>query len=221
MKKTFKKITAVATTLALTLGMSLSAFAADSIDQFDSRPEATGIPASGNTYQGLAKGTDNKYTGSSTKDITVTTENASDTKVYRVDVEWDSLAFVYVFDATNSLWNPEEHTYGSDTDGAWKDDRDSAKITVRNHSNDAVWVTSAFGTGTDKTITTNEVTATLTPNATSAIATAVGTTFTNAPSEEITVSLTGKPNTSAAINVGTITITIKGDSTITDPTPTT
>lgn len=61
-------------------------------------------------------------------------------KVISVDVEWESMKFVYRV-SRNKVWNPETHEYDDgETVAAWNKDR--SDITVTNHSN--VGVTASF-----------------------------------------------------------------------------
>lgn len=61
-------------------------------------------------------------------------------KVISVDVEWESMKFVYHV-SRNKVWNPETHEYDDgETVAAWNKDR--SNITVTNHSN--VGVTASF-----------------------------------------------------------------------------
>lgn len=62
------------------------------------------------------------------------------TKVISVDVEWDSMDFIYTV-TQNAVWNPETHKYDhGDPVAAWN--KDASVITVTNHSN--VGVTASF-----------------------------------------------------------------------------
>lgn len=207
MKKIFKKMTAVSTALALTLGMSFTAFAADPatptpdtgrIDQFDDRDEVAGeIPSGSNKYINF------ETTKSSTGNVIVRTANKDETKVYRIDVNWEELVFTYTF-ADDSTWDPDTHTYGTTNDGSW--DKSSAKITVTNHSNDTIDVSSKFDNN-DTTKTTKDVTSEIT-DSTGTIDTAEGTALNSAPKHVITVGVSGKPNDTRTFSVGIVTVTL-------------
>lgn len=61
------------------------------------------------------------------------TTTISTPDVYSVDVEWETLSFTY--NATKT-WQPADHSYAYS--GTWADDRNTATVTVTNHSNVAV-----------------------------------------------------------------------------------
>ena len=131
-----------------------------------------------------------------TSDATLTYKAATESQtVYSVDVAWTDLAFNY--DAGTKTWNPAEHE--DEVSGAgWKDT--AGKLTVTNHSNDAVDVAVAF-------TTTNNGTATVAVSDESfELATAVGTEFDEAPAKEVTLTASGTPESSAKL--GTIKVTV-------------
>lgn len=169
--------------------------------------------------------------GSNTSDSNVEitfTENPTGT-VYRVTVQWNSLAFSYV-KASQGSWDPDTHTYINTTASTWVDtDPDAATvdviadggstitrnnaITVTNHSNAAISATPTFEKRAGSTNT--NVTATL--NRTSGSATlaradegaSLGN-VANAPFSTYSLQLAGAP-TATEINstpFGTITVTI-------------
>jgi hypothetical protein len=99
-------------------------------------------------------------------------QNLTVNKVYKVDVKWDSLEFTYDFGSSNQnksdleiTWDPDNHKYsleeGNDAVTGWGD-KTSANVTVENHSNAAVSVTTTFEDNNDDTIVTNGVEAKLT-----------------------------------------------------------
>lgn len=130
--------------------------------------------------------------------------------VYSVDVMWESLNFQYTFTA-NDEWNPDDHTYVST--GGWV--KNSAKITVTNHSNVNIRAKASFA---DKasSLTRNGVTAAIDmPSFTlnSAVGTAVGA----AHSGFFTCSISGTPVVTNNFKIGTITISFEAAGT---PAPT-
>lgn len=87
--------------------------------------------------------------------VQVMVEDTSATTVYKVDVTWSDLQFTYVFGS----WNPSTHTYN---EGSWKDDMDSATITIENHSNNSIDFSAQIEGGLTHADSTYGVTSTLT-----------------------------------------------------------
>jgi hypothetical protein len=90
--------------------------------------------------------------------------------VYSVDVTWGVLAFEYKYDdADNKVtWSPADHAYkvGDDkVSGNWTS-ATSAAITVTNHSNEQVQVSTFFENNNALTMTNNGVDATITSTVT-------------------------------------------------------
>lgn len=134
MKKS-KKAAAVMAAAVLSVGMTATAFAAQT------------SPATINTVPGgVAIDVTGSYDGT-------TTDGAL---VYKIDVAWGSMAFTYEASATRS-WNTTTHQYDTTSDGVgvWKADSEgiSNKITVTNHSNAAVEAGLAFAANGDLDIT--------------------------------------------------------------------
>lgn len=137
-------------------------------------------------------------------DVTAKYNSSTTTKpVYSVDIEWDSLTFVY--NETNTkTWKPSDHSYDTATNGSW--DKTSANITVTNHSNAAVTVAMAY----TASATDSGVTAALTGGS-KTLAPGVENKASEADSVTGTVTISGKPNssvTASGITVGSVTITI-------------
>lgn len=129
-------------------------------------------------------------------------EYAGDT-VISVDVKWDAMNFVYA-DTSEGDWDPATHSYtGKSTTPGWVD---SAKnITLTNHSNTAVKAAFEFTKDADRT---ENITGTFGAD-TKELATAVGTTYANAPSVTNTFKISGDAITSTSdITLGKITITL-------------
>ncbi len=131
-------------------------------------------------------------------EIVINSSSIDDTSVYSVNVAWDSLTFTYTI--SDGAWDPETHSYP----GGW--DKTDANITVTNHSNAGVNVSAAFTEG-GTTATKSSVTARL-GNATFTLGTAVGTAVGEAPSDTITVAITGAPDVTDGYTLSTITVTI-------------
>lgn len=131
--------------------------------------------------------------------VTVTDSRRPDeiTPTYNVVVEWGTLNFTYNITGN---WDPENHKYV----GNWNNT--SGTITVTNHSDAGVDVSAAFPEAQTE-VTTNSVTATL-GNNTFNLATAVGTAKDAAPSNTITVTITGAPDVTESYTLSTITVTI-------------
>lgn len=207
MKKTFKKLVAVTTGLVLALGMSVGVAAADKTDVIydadgTSYSPTTNVPTGANLIE-----MDNK-TGTASQDVTVKVVK-SDKKIYRVDVEWDTLTFTWSWSGnSDAIWNPDKHEYGDGT-GEW--DKTTANIKVTNHSNDAISFDYKFETANATTTTVDGVKGELTlASGTTSVATAEGTAFGSAPSSTVLLTISEKPDTDVTdtFNLDTIKIVI-------------
>lgn len=125
-----KKIITLVLALVLVFAMSVSVFAAESV-VVDNRTNSSN--------------TEGEKEGTVTINLSTATGVAA--KVYYVVVEWENLVFEYDFGAEQPVWDPTTHTYKTETPaGSWKDGtadsvtQDKA-LTVANHSNAAVNVT--------------------------------------------------------------------------------
>lgn len=78
-------------------------------------------------------------TGAGSENNPVTVTVAAVSTVYYVEINWDSLSFAYTASAT---WDPTTHKYYDE--GKLKE---SANITVINHSNAQVWSTASLEEG--------------------------------------------------------------------------
>ena len=182
-----KKIISVLLAVALIAAMSVTVFAHDSAD---------------NTFTSLP------CTDSSDVNVKIATQTGTTVAtVYHVDVTWDSLDFTYTYNKSEkNSWNPENHTFsedGSEDTNNW--DKTSAKVTVTNHSNAAVNVAAAYSANQESAA--KGVTAKIDKSEV-ALATAVGTPVSAAPSGEFTVTISGIPNATGDFKVGTLTLTI-------------
>ena len=137
--------------------------------------------------------------------VDVTVEGADETPVYSVDVEWDSTDFTYTV-GTSGTWDPDTHTYGTQDAGTWSNNGE-ADATVTNHSNAPVEINAQINGAASAT--KNGVTATVSIDSDKTeIATGVGRTYAEADSSTVSINVSGTPNTTDAIQVGTVTITI-------------
>ena len=104
-------------------------------------------------------------------------------EVISVDVSWGSMIFTYD-DAAEGTWNDKTHEYDNVAEAQWSCEADANKITVINHSNTAVeaQLTFAAEQGLDVTGSFTESVGTANDGIMN-IATAVGTTFEEAPRE--------------------------------------
>lgn len=162
------------------------------------------VPAAAATENITAMG------GTASHDVTATYKTSSSGgtgggTVYSVDITWGDMAFTYTAGSAGT-WNPATHTTTSGTGGSWAPDApDGNKITVTNHSNAGVTATLTYTAET----AFNGISGTF-GNATLNLATAVGTTVENAPSDYTTLSLSGAlaSGTSTGTKIGTITVTL-------------
>lgn len=130
--------------------------------------------------------------------------NSTTENVYSVDVEWGSLEYTYD-SGESQIWNPETLKYEI-RKGApkWTCSEGADKITVKNHSNVAVMVFFDYGK------TNADVTGSFSKKNVTLDAPVEGNT--NAPSETVTLTLTGtlSGNPDEKMPVGTATVSIKG-----------
>lgn len=105
-----KKLTAVAMTGMMVLGMGTSVCAAEPIP--------------------------NKGTG--TKDVQATYVATDEAEtVYSVDIEWGNMQYTYTIDSEGT-WDPETHSFTNASEGKWICSEGANKVKVTNHSNAAV-----------------------------------------------------------------------------------
>lgn len=188
-----KKLISVIAVLALVLAMSVPAFAAEAL----SGNSATGKGA--NDYTIGVNGVYNA--GGAAQDV------------ISVDIAWKSMEFTYNAGSAGT-WNPGTHQYETPKTGSWA--MNPKKITLKNHSDVAVNATFAFAgvsegiTGIFGKLNENETLSAYENDAlTRSLASAVGTTVDNAPTEDIWFMI--NPNAdaiSANGSLGTITIKI-------------
>lgn len=183
-----KKFLAVFLALAMVFAMSSMAMAANPM---------TAVTAPNNSDAG---------------DVSVSVNVTTPGKVYHVLIKWSDMSFTY--ETGGTTWNPETHTYEV-TDGSWTDD--AAEVLIENHSNKGVNYTVAYaganGVGAD--IKINDV-ATFTGSLDSADSdtyrtadkSEINDSYTAGDMDTITLTATGKPNTSDVTVGGTVTITI-------------
>lgn len=169
-----KKLLSTLLALAMVSAMSVTAFAADgTAADAPSGTTGTANPSTGEanvTYNGTTFNSENdddalaKANDTDGTQIDVWAKVITETaKVYKVDITWGAMKFE--FNADKGTWDPATHTYGTGanqakwvngngTDNILGADGVNNKITVTNHSNDAV--TAAFAYNNDgKTFGTN------------------------------------------------------------------
>lgn len=172
-----KRIIATTLTLAIGFGMSATALAAETVGQ--------------NGRQDIDVKA--KYSDA------VTTPD-----VYSIDIQWDNMTFTYS-EAGTMDWNPATHTYTENVTAGW--DKDSADVTVMNHSNVPVDVSFGYVPEDSYGITTA---LTDIENAVNLKAAMEGN-LTDIPSVTVTLTVSGTPNknvTEEGVVVGTITVKI-------------
>ena len=140
--------------------------------------------------------------------VVLTDAKDTDTKIYSADIAWDDLTFTYTY--TDKLqWNPANHKYETVVANAeaTKWDKTEAKVTVTNHSNDAINVTAAVAAAT----ALDGVTADCDTKTAATIAAGVEDQYDAASKKEIKVSITGTPAKAAietAQAIATVTLTL-------------
>ena len=128
------------------------------------------------------------------------TSSGSDPRtVYSVDVVWDDLSFTY--SGGSAIWNPSDHSYNKPSAAeGWTDD--IGKITVTNHSNAAVNIDVTF----EQASKPNGTAVLIVENPSYALASAVGTTFENAPKGISNIKAEGIPESGDSL--GKITVAV-------------
>lgn len=184
-----KKIISFAIAAMLVMSSSTTAFAATNITA-DGGTSTHGVV--GNYVAGTVSGT-----------------------IYSVDIVWsDTVAFTYN-GASEGVWDPETHTYSSETEAGWADS--NVTITITNHSNIGITATPSyqkdtgfedvdmiFKNGDDEIANGDGITIATADNGVDGES---GT----AQTEMITVTPTGTlPEGTKSKKIGTITITING-----------
>ena len=191
--------------LVLAFAMALSLSLTASATTFDNDPAGENNWASENVDQGDVV-------------IKVQDEHGDPVEadlVYKVVVEWDSLAFNFSLEnGVTPVYNEETHLYSyTDEEGAALEDVNvgswdvtEATITVSNHSNAEVTVDALIGGASS--VEKYDVTATLTPgvNNTATLASAEGTTSAGVQNT-YTVAVSGAPKV-LDFTLATITVTI-------------
>lgn len=152
---------------------------------------------------------DSRLTGETNKETTTVTVNTTAGavgKIYYVEVAWETLAFEY--NSADVTWDPDTHTY-TNANSAWANGgKIENAITVTNHSNDEVTVSTAFATAN------MGVTAAITVNAGDATLESADIVAYDEPGDAASVSydvtVSGTPNDgfTSGDSVGTITVTI-------------
>ena len=141
------------------------------------------------------------------QDIDVTAKYSDSTTTpdaYSIDIAWEDMTFTYSMAGTME-WDPATHTYEENITAGW--DKESADVTVTNHSNVAVDVSFGY------TPTNSYGVITALSNSDSALNLAAGVEgdVANAAAATATLSVSGVPNDTVTENgvvVGTITVQV-------------
>lgn len=176
-----KKLTAVAMTGMMVLGMGTSVCAAEPI-------------------------TITQIGGSDTNDVKATyATNGQAATVYSVDIEWGNMQYTYTIDSEGT-WNPSTHKFdGASETGNWSCDTGANQVTVTNHSNAAVNAAFTYEAKSDY----KSINGTFN-NPEETLETAENTEPSNAPERTSTLSLSGalNKNVTTATTIGTATVTL-------------
>lgn len=122
-------------------------------------------------------------------EVTATYQDVHTTRiVYRLDIYWSDLDFIYQ-DNRQQVWDPATHTYSSNGEGTWTG---LGLIKVSNHSNADVRVRFAYEQEPGYADVDGIFEAdTLDQSGYLLLPTAEGTTFENAPAQQVSFQLTG------------------------------
>ena len=150
--------------------------------------------------------------------VTIDTKDGS-ADVYHVDIEWESLVFDYDQGSVGT-WNSETHGYDGAIGGHWETSDFDRAITVTNHSNKSVYVSSKFENSdtVEDTLwtSTNEVKITLTKleNHELTAGSLVSSGTCNCKHADLVLTLvdTTRPTSDSEITVDTVNITISKSS---------
>lgn len=149
--------------------------------------------------------------GDYNKDVNATYQEGTPADiVYSVDITWGSMEFTYT-GAGEGTWNPSTHTFSGGAPAGWSCETDADKITVANHSNAVVNATLAYTAKTGYSAISgsfSETSGTANDNVIS-LASAVGTTVSNAPTDFAKLALSGTLSQGVSDQViGSVTITL-------------
>lgn len=142
----------------------------------------------------------------SNKEIDVTAKYQSSTstpEVYSVDISWSSMIFTYTESSTKN-WNASNHSYETESQGAW--DKTTATVTVTNHSNVSVNVSTNY-TSTGATGITGVLN-----NGTAALDAGIEGDYAGADTHTATLTISGTPSsaiTADGVKIGTVKVTIE------------
>lgn len=145
--------------------------------------------------------------------VKVNAKTGGDT-VYSVNVDWDGMYFEYNL-GSNGTWNPDPNNHGYDNtaDGSWKDGKNSATITVTNHSNADVYVSALFANGANVGDENNGITATLSNNTEEKLESDV-TADCDSHAINVSVAVTGNPSARDTFTLDTIKVKIAANASI-------
>lgn len=130
--------------------------------------------------------------------------SVSTPEVVSVDISWGAMEFTYSVGGTNN-WNPGTHSYNENTSGSWT--ATGNNITVTNHSNVAVEAELSFAASVNGIIGKFTESSDIANDSVLSLASAVNTSFANAPSATATFNITGG-SVSADGKIGSITVSI-------------
>ena len=182
-----KRLFALILTLAMVCSLSLSASAVG----------AGSIGGSG------------AISGDQNKDITVTVTGVSGSAatIYYVVVDWESMEFTYDYKEGATTYDPETHRESTASTGTAGWNKESAMVTVTNHSNASISVSAALAGNIDENVTASL------NGAAKVLPSAVGKSVTPIDPDLVatyTVNIAGKPAkaNAAAFKINALTITI-------------
>lgn len=151
---------------------------------------------------------------SSTQDFEIpvtidVTPSGDPATVYQVDIEWNDFDFAYKYaEGAAAKWSPDDHAFsGGATKGSWTEEgSETATITVKNHSNAGIKVSTEYVKDNEE----SAVEITVTSNDEVELESAVGTAVEAAPSADIKIKISGRPDNAAleGVQIGKMVLTI-------------
>lgn len=147
--------------------------------------------------------------GSSIVNVTIEAEAAKEVEtVYSVEVGYEPISFKWTAGEANT-WNPSAHTLSGATEGKW--DKNSADITLKNHSNAIVYYKATIAG--DYVPQKDNVTLSLTGGDASQMEADTVSEHNTSADKTLTVNVNGTPDKAISNSIGaTVTVSLSSTS---------